>query len=61
MNYGLRKQASLHIEQLMRSEGKTLYSYNTIYNGLKWDPLTESYHFFAVDDTYSFSKTDMAL
>lgn len=61
MNYGLRKQAASYIEQLMQSEGKTLYSYNTIYKGLKWDSLTESYHFFAMDDTYSFSETDRAL
>ena len=56
---GLRQIAARHIEDLQRIEGKKQYTYNTIYNGLKWNPATDSYYFEAKDDCYSFSINDI--
>ena len=59
MNYGLRKRAAQYIYDLQRQEGKSSYSFNTIYNGLIWNSFTESYYFEAKDETYTFSKDDI--
>lgn len=60
MIYGLRKRAAKHIEELRRNEGKKPYAYNTIYYGLQWNSITDSYYFDAEDDRYSFSLSDIS-